>query len=112
MVCEKLKILRESLPDDCKLAYLHRIDNVLFSHGGLTDAFVHRYVPTEKAGDIDAVINTINGFGCGEMWQGAERPVDVRLAPTGAERRPPLRSGFARNIMEENCISQIRFCRS
>ena len=34
-VCEKLRILRESLPDERQLAYLHRIDNVLFSHGGL-----------------------------------------------------------------------------
>ena len=42
-VCEKLRILRESLPDERQLAYLHRIDNVLFSHGGLADAFVRRY---------------------------------------------------------------------
>ena len=28
-------MLRESLPDERQLAYLHRIDNVLFSHGGL-----------------------------------------------------------------------------
>ena len=41
-VCEKLRILRESLPDERQLAYLHRIDNVLFSHGGLADAFVRR----------------------------------------------------------------------
>jgi hypothetical protein len=70
-VCEKLRILRDSLPDDSQLAYLHRIDNVLFSHGGLADAFVRRYVPDDKYNDIDTVVNTINGFGCGEMWQDA-----------------------------------------
>ena len=67
-VCEKLQILRESLPDERQLAYLHRIDNVLFSHGGLTDAFVRRYVPAGKYNDIDIVIDMINGFSCGEMW--------------------------------------------
>ena len=70
-VCEKLRVLRESLPDERQLAYLHRLDNVLFSHGGLADAFVRRYVPAGRYNDIDAVVNTINGFGCGEMWQGA-----------------------------------------
>ena len=39
-VCEKLENLREALPDARQIAYLHRIDNVLFSHGGLTDEFV------------------------------------------------------------------------
>ena len=70
-VCEKLRVLRESLPDERQLAYLHRIDNVLFSHGGLADDFVRRYVPAGKYNDIDAVVETINGFACGEMWQDA-----------------------------------------
>ena len=37
-------------------AYVHRIDNVLFMHGGLTDAFVKRYVPARYYNDIDKVI--------------------------------------------------------
>ena len=61
-VCEKLRVLRESLPDERQLAYLHRINNVLFSHGGLADAFVRRYVPAGKYNNIDTVIDTINGF--------------------------------------------------
>ena len=75
-VCEKLRVLRESLPrdasgvpDERQLAYLHRIDNVLFSHGGLADAFVRRYVPSRYYNDVDAVVSEINGFGCTEMWQ-------------------------------------------
>lgn len=68
-VCEKLRVLQEALPDEKQLAYMHRIDNVLFSHGGLADAFVCQYVPAGKRNDIDAVTDTINGFGCGEMWQ-------------------------------------------
>lgn len=76
-VCEKLRVLRESLPDERQLAYLHRIDNVLFSHGGLADAFVRRYVPASKYNDIDVIVDTINGFACGEMWQD-ESPIWYR----------------------------------
>ena len=68
-VCEKLRMLRESLPDKKQLAFIHRIDNVLFSHGGLAEAFVRRYVPSEQHDNADAVISTINGFGLGEMWE-------------------------------------------
>ena len=68
-VCEKLEILRESLPDERQMAYLHRIDNVLFSHGGLTDEFVQLYVPGKSQDDIDYVVDVINGFDCEEMWQ-------------------------------------------
>ena len=39
-VCEKLRVLREALPDERQLAFLHRIDNVLFCHGGLADEYV------------------------------------------------------------------------
>lgn len=69
LVCEKLRILRETLPDEKQLAYLHRIDNVLFSHGGLADAFVRRYVPSGSYNDVDAVIETINSLSWREMWQ-------------------------------------------
>lgn len=71
LVCEKLQALRDTLPDERQLAYLHRIDSVLFSHGGLADAFVRRYIPGKSYNDVDAVLQTINSFGCGEMWQDA-----------------------------------------
>ena len=70
-VCEKLRKLQEALPDEKQLAFLHRIDNVLFCHGGLTDEFVRHYVPAKYYNNIDAVIETINGFGAGELWQDA-----------------------------------------
>lgn len=69
MVCEKLRILKESLPDEKQLAYIHRIDNVLFCHGGLMDYFVRTYVPDGIYDDVDKVIQIINEFGCGRMWQ-------------------------------------------
>ena len=70
-VCEKLRVLRETLPDEQQLAFIHRIDNVLFMHGGLTDDFVQQYVAEETSSgydDIDHIIRTINGFGYSEMW--------------------------------------------
>lgn len=60
-----------ALPDEKQLAFLHRIDNVLFCHGGLADDFVRQYVPAKYYNDIDAVIETINSFGAGELWQDA-----------------------------------------
>lgn len=57
------------MPDEKQLTFLHRIDNVLFCHGGLTDKFVPQYVPAKYYNNVDAVIGTINGFGAGELWQ-------------------------------------------
>ena len=70
-VCEKLQALQETLPDGRQLAYLHRIDNVLFSHGGLADFFVLQYVPARAYHDVDAVLQRINSLGCEELWQDA-----------------------------------------
>ena len=66
-VCEKLRKLQEALSDEKQLTFLHRIDNVLFCHGGLTDKFVRQYVPAKYYNNVDAVIGTINGFGAGEL---------------------------------------------
>lgn len=54
-----------------RLTFLHRIDNVIFCHGGLTDEFVRQYVPAKYYSNADAVIDTINSFGAGELWQTA-----------------------------------------
>lgn len=67
-VCEKLRVLREALPDERQLAFLHRIDNVLFCHGGLADEYVLEYLPAKIYNDVDAVIEAINGFEAGELW--------------------------------------------
>lgn len=77
VVNEGLRKLRESLPDDKQLAYIHRIDNVLFSHGGLRESFVDRYIDPEYRDDEDAVIEGINRLGCAEMWDD-ESPIWYR----------------------------------
>ena len=71
LVCEELKNLREMLPDDSQLAYIHRIDNVLFLHGGLTEPFVNYYVDKDEREDTDTVIARINSMGNHEIWDEA-----------------------------------------
>lgn len=59
------------LPDSKQMAYIHRIDNVLFLHGGLTDPFVKYYASDVDCDDADAVIDRINSLGPNEMWDDA-----------------------------------------
>ncbi len=67
-VSEKLRVLRETLPDAGQLAFIHRIDNVIFLHGGLPDFFVREYIKASYYHDIDKVIETINTFDWQQLW--------------------------------------------
>ena len=71
IVNEKLKNLRDALPDENQVTYIHRIDNVLFLHGGLTQPFVKYYASDVDYDDTDAVIEKINSLGHREMWDDA-----------------------------------------
>jgi hypothetical protein len=71
VVNEKLSALRRALPDKSQMAYIHRIDDVLFLHGGLTHAFVKYYASDVEYDDTDAVIEKINCLGRDEMWDDA-----------------------------------------
>ena len=67
-VNDHIRELKRQLPERSQLAYVHRIDDVLFLHGGLTDSFVRRYVPPASYNDIDEVLRKINALGMDEMW--------------------------------------------
>ena len=71
VVNEKLGALRRELPDKSQMAYIHRVDNVLFLHGGLTHAFVKYYTSDVDYEDTDSVIDKINCLGRNEMWDDA-----------------------------------------
>ena len=71
VVNERLSALRRELPDESQMAYIHRIDDVLFLHGGLTDHFVEYYVSYAAYDKVDSVISTINSLGRYEMWDDA-----------------------------------------
>lgn len=68
MVVQKLKELEEVLNDNNHIEYIQKIDNVIFSHGGLTRYFVEKYIPFSKYDDITYVVEKINSLGHYEMW--------------------------------------------
>lgn len=70
-VCNKLERLRNVMSNSNKLAFVHRIDNVLFSHGGLLESYVRDYVSGADHDDIDVVIRTINEYGRNKLWNNA-----------------------------------------
>lgn len=47
-VQRKLLDLRAAVPEDNPIKYVQRIDNVLFSHGGVLNYFVEEYVPKKS----------------------------------------------------------------
>jgi len=67
----KQRELKDVIPDERQLAYIHRIDNILFLHGGITHAFVKYYASDVDYDDTYAVIEKINGLGMLEMWDDA-----------------------------------------
>lgn len=67
-VQRKLMELKMALPEDNPIRYVQRIDNVLFSHGGVQDEFVKALVPDSKYHDIDAVMEGLNMLRRTEMW--------------------------------------------
>lgn len=67
-VQRKLLELRQAVPEDNPIRYVQRIDNVIFSHGGVLDNFVKAYVSGKKYNDVDAVLETINALGRTSMW--------------------------------------------
>jgi hypothetical protein len=67
-LCERrLKEMKAELPDG-RAAYIHRIGNVLFSHGGLTESFVNLHFGNKAKYDIDQMISYINTMGKSYMW--------------------------------------------
>ena len=76
-VQRKLIDLKVTLPENNPIKYVQRIDNVIFSHGGVSDYFVREYVPASKYNDIDTVVDTINCLGVNEMWNDAS-PIWLR----------------------------------
>lgn len=71
VVSAKLSALRRALPERSQMAYIHRIDDVLFVHGGLTDASVRYYASELDYDDTDAIIEKLNRLGRIEMWDDA-----------------------------------------
>ena len=67
-VITKLRELEASLKDSSQIAFLHRIDKVLFSHGGLCTAFVDRLDPRLLIADMDEVVAAVNQASPKLLW--------------------------------------------
>lgn len=77
IVQRKLLELQKALPDEKQLAIIHRIDRVLFIHGGLTRRFVYENVPTKDEDGIDDIIERINRLPHHKLWDD-DSPLWVR----------------------------------
>lgn len=77
-VLSKLRKFEDILPDPAQLAFMHRIDNVLFSHGGLSTDFVRWLDEALLDADIDDVIAAVNKAPQDYLWND-ESPLWLRL---------------------------------
>lgn len=68
LVCRKLDELKHTLPTNKSLAYIHKIDKVLFTHGGLSSLFVRLGVSYEHQKRVDSAIKEINSMGSDMIW--------------------------------------------
>ena len=76
-VMTKLKDLENSLRDSTQINIMHRIDNVLFSHGGLTAEFLKWLNEDLLDADIDDVIAAVNDASHDYLWND-ESPLWLR----------------------------------
>jgi len=67
-VITKLEELELSLPDRNQLAIIHRIDKVLFSHGGLSKEYIYRINEELLESHIDEVLDVINQSSTDRLW--------------------------------------------
>lgn len=77
MVIFKLEELEYAIHDSAKIAFIHRIDKVLFSHGGLTTKFVRRLDKSLVDAEIDEVIAAVNRAPKEYLWN-YESPLWLR----------------------------------
>lgn len=68
-VLKKLNVLQDVLGDN-QIRFVQKVDNVLFSHGGVSEYFVERNIPNlSKTTDLDYTVETINALDPMEMWR-------------------------------------------
>ncbi|MBQ6091558.1 MAG: hypothetical protein IJL07_09880 [Lachnospiraceae bacterium] len=68
IVMSKLDALKNALPDESRIAIIHRIDNVLFSHGGLSREYVLWAHKDLIDADTDELLEAINGASVDYLW--------------------------------------------
>jgi len=67
-VRRKINELFNSVEDTSRIAVVHRIDRVLFSHAGLRKDFVESWIDPVYFEDTDKVLEKVNRLGVRELW--------------------------------------------
>lgn len=67
LVCQKIEELKKALPQKHQLAYIHKIDKILFMHGGLANLFVQLRVAPQNRKNVLAAVKAINQMSCETM---------------------------------------------
>lgn len=68
IVQKKVIELNRTLPKDNPIRYVQKIDDVLFSHGGISRYFVEKHIPISRHDDVSYVVDKINLLGHYDMW--------------------------------------------
>ena len=80
-VVARLADLEDALPGGAA-AFIHRVNNVLFSHAGLATSFIAQHFPLAEDIDIDEIVERVNKMGVDELWADNSpiwtRPQDLR----------------------------------
>ena len=103
MVITKLEELENSLQDLSHINIMHRIDNVLFSHGGLTVEFLSWLNEKLLDADIDDVIAAVNGASHNYLWND-ESPLWLR--PQNQDREP-FRADTYKQVVGHTPVERI-----
>lgn len=67
-VISKLEEFRNGLEDPGRLAFVHRLGKVIFSHGGLSKPYVLKLNPYLFHADVDEVIAAVNSASPDRLW--------------------------------------------
>ena len=78
VVTRKLKILQGSLLNESQMAIIHKIDNTLFCHAGLSRQYAEDITGSQSINDVDLVIKKINDTDYGELWENENSPIWFR----------------------------------
>ena len=88
LVREKMEELEKALKPGGRFAFLHCIDNVIFSHAGLSKPYYYRHVGTSS--DLESFISKINTmYGVSELWTNAS-PIWARIQTGWFQNFAPL----------------------
>ena len=102
-VMTKLEELENSLRDPSQIAIIHRIDNVIFSHGGLTTEYLSWFDERLLDDDIDSILSAVNEASINYLWND-ESPLWLRPQ---YNTRTPFRGEKYKQVVGHTPVEKI-----